>query len=312
MTAATPGFKKGKKQKIDDSFRALVIKLRRRSSIKQVAELVGLPIGTVKTICSRSGLFRDNEVHRALFTLPPIRPSEETTLPQVLELPPQQSVTGDKELDAVLWLSQVIDTGQPALIDRALEAAAQIKTPAHELEKRYARYLMSASGNSMAAVFGSFNFANLEGLAKSTIERERRRAEAAARFDDVLALTDAELFCIEALHGLEMEDLIGYDREAVAERFHARPDLMPQTLSDCLHELEYWNQLYWLRNAVAECGDPVMEGTRREWFVSSLMAEIRPRSRGEAKAVLRHLVEHQCLDSKDGDAILDNLIGGAE
>src|SRR5690606_34648933 len=114
-----------------------------------------------------------------------IRESAET-LPAPVELPPQQAITGDKELDAILWLRQVVDTGQPALIDLAREAVKRIKTPAKDLEKRYAQYLMATSGNSLAAAFGSFNFADIEGMASETIERERRRAEAAARFDDVL------------------------------------------------------------------------------------------------------------------------------
>lgn len=45
-----------------------------------------------------------------LFTLPPFHPSEFTAL-SVPELPAQNVVTGDQELDAVLWLRQVIMPG---------------------------------------------------------------------------------------------------------------------------------------------------------------------------------------------------------
>ena len=47
------------------------------------------------------------------------RPSDCTGL-VVPELPPQEPVTGHKELDALLWLRKVISTGDPALIDKAM------------------------------------------------------------------------------------------------------------------------------------------------------------------------------------------------
>ncbi|MDH1448283.1 hypothetical protein [Aeromonas caviae] len=84
-----------------------MFELRRQHSMREVAEIAGLPLGTVKAIISRSGLFADNPRHRAMFTLPP-RPSSRETLPTVPELPPQRVVTGDKEIDALLWLRQVI------------------------------------------------------------------------------------------------------------------------------------------------------------------------------------------------------------
>ncbi len=77
-----------------------VLNLRHSNSLAEVAKLTGLPVGTVKTICSRSGAFRDNLIHRALFSLPPIKVSQQTAL-VVPELPPKQDVTGDKEVDAV-------------------------------------------------------------------------------------------------------------------------------------------------------------------------------------------------------------------
>ncbi len=84
------------------------LELRRQHSMRVVAEIAGLPLGIVKAIIIPSGLFADNPRHRATFTLPP-RQSSRETLPTVPELPPQQVVTGDKEIDALLWLAQVIE-----------------------------------------------------------------------------------------------------------------------------------------------------------------------------------------------------------
>lgn len=291
--------------------RRQVLDLRRRHSLREVAEITGLPLGTVKTLVSRSGAFRDNEQHRALFTLPPISASTQT-LPSVPELPPQEVVTGDKEVDAVLWLRSIIGTGQAALIDRAMEGAKKIKTPLDVLEKRYRDYLVATNPGHPFAAMSSFGFADLDALASRAIEQHRLRLEGAARFGDaLLADTEAEAFCIEALRGLEANGQFGdFDKGEVAARFNAHPKLMPHTLADCLHELGYWDHLYRLRNAVdRDASDGPPDARAREWFVFGLLAQIRPRDKAEALAVFRYLVASQRDDMAESEAILCNLIG---
>lgn len=299
------------KQRISDDVRQRVLDLRRSHSLREVAAMTGLSLGTVKTLVSRSGRFRDNAKHRELFSLPPIRESEET-LPSVPEVPPQENVTGDRDVDAVLWLRSVIATGEAALISRALEAAKRIETPLQELEDRYRRYLIASSPGDMWAALPSFGFADLRGLADKSLERKRLQVEATARFGEALwEDTPAEVFCIETLADLEPSGTWPmYSQDAVAERFKARPELMPQTLTDCLHELNYWSHLDSLRYAADRnyCEGPA-ETEARSSFVFSLLAEIRPRDRDEAKAVLRYLIENECKGGADADAILENLIG---
>jgi len=299
------------KQRVSSEQRRLVLDLRRRHSLREVAEITGLPLGTVKTLVSRSGAFRDNEQHRAMFTLPPISASTET-LPSVPELPPQEVVTGDKEVDAVLWLRSIINTGQAALIDRAMEAAKKIKTPLDVLQKRYTAHLVATNPGHLFAAMSSFGFADLDALSTRAIEQHRLRLEGAARFGDaLLADTDAEAFCIGALAGLERSGpLLDFDKDQVAARFEARPEVAPHTLADCLYELDYWHQLYRLRNAVdiyASDGPP--EATARDWFVFGLLAQIRPRDKAEALAVFRYLIASQRDDMSESEAILCNLIG---
>lgn len=299
------------KQRVSDEQRRQVLELRRRHSLREVAEATGLPLGTVKTIISRSGAFRDNEAHRALFTLPPIKASAET-LPSVPELPPQQRVTGDKEVDAVLWLRSIINTGQAALIDRAMEGAKKIKTPLDVLEKRYTAHLVATNPGHPFAAMSSFGFADLDALATRAIEQHRLRLEGAARFgDDLLADTEAESFCIAALRGLEATGQFGdFDKGQVAARFNAHPELLPHTLADCLYELDYWSRLYWLRNAVdRDASDGPAEATARDWFVFGLLAEIRPRDKAEALAVFRYMVSTDREGMAESEAIMLNLIG---
>lgn len=253
--------------RISDEQRQRVITLRRNNSLSKVSELVGLPLGTVKTILSRSGRFKDNPKHRAMFTLPEEQKAT-STQPATLDLPPQQVVTGDKEVDALLWLRAVISTGQAGLIERAMEAAKRIETPFKELEKRYHDYLHVSQPGNFFATFGAIGFADLDSLAKKSIMREQRRCEALARFGDaIFDDTRAEVFCTEMLRGLDpRKDVIGYDKHEAAERFKQCPEYLPNTLADCLYELDYWSQLYRLRNAYDSYYDTSPESSAREWF----------------------------------------------
>jgi hypothetical protein len=299
------------KQGVSIEAKARVLDLRRRYSIREVAEQTGMPVGTVKTICSRSGAFRDNQAHRALFCLPLIRESSQT-LPAVPDLPPQQRVTGDKEDDAVLWLRKVIGTGQAALIEKAMQGAKKIKTPLKEVEKRYQAWLMKENPGSLFAALSSFDFANLEGLAKNSIKKAARQHEARARFgDDLFSDTPAESFCITALHGVE-DCRIGFiDDDVADERFQKHSELLPNTLSDCLHEIAYWNDLSSLRYSVESCADGPPEAYARRCSAFRMLGRIRPRSKDEALAVLRWMLEdkqNNMGEGDDNDAILLNLI----
>ena len=295
--------------RISDEQRQRVITLRRNNSLSKVSELVGLPLGTVKTILSRSGRFKDNPKHRAMFTLPEEQKAT-STQPATLDLPPQQVVTGDKEVDALLWLRAVISTGQAGLIERAMEAAKRIETPFKELEKRYHDYLHVSQPGNFFATFGAIGFADLDSLAKKSIMIEQLRSEAMARYGDaIFDDTRAEVFCTEMLRGLDpRKDVIGYDKHEAAERFKQCPEYLPNTLADCLYELDYWSQLYRLRNAYDSYYDTSPESSAREWFIFGLLAEIRPRNRDEAKAVLKYMRDHERTDMDESDDIMDNLL----
>jgi hypothetical protein len=253
---------------------------------------------------------QDNPHHRAMFTLPEIRVSAET-VPALQELPPQRVVTGDKEVDAVLWLREIISTGQPGPIATAMEAARKIKTPINELEKRYTRLLSAANPGNWVVTFQSFGFADLEGLAERSVERSRRQVEAMARFpgDSIWSNTPAEEFCVAALKRCRgFKGCHDYDDGAVEKRFRKHAVLIPETLADCVYELKYWNDLYRLRHALGDAGDSLDEVSVREWFVFGLLAEITPRSHEEAKSVYQWLITQDKTNDDEYDAIIGNLL----
>lgn len=259
---------------------------------------------------------QDNQAFRALFTLPPMQTSASTDL-TVPETPAPKNETGDRELDAVLWLRDCIKTAHPALIDKALLAFKQIKTPPKELEDRYCAYLRAQSGgNPFAVIFGGFGFGDLEGLAKSTLDRQARKDEAMSRFgsiDGLFAPTPAEAACKAALKGLrKKKDLLwGYDHEKADARFMKHPELVPETMADCLHAQHYERTLYGLRCASVEmAGDHWPEFQEHADFCFRQLAHIKPRTKNEALAVFEYLEEYDATDRTEGPDILRNLIAG--
>lgn len=299
---------------IPDHLRAQVLALRRTQSAREVALTTGLPLGTVKALCSRAGVTRDNAKLRAFFRLPDPVASTCTALQPPVAPPQPVAVTGDSDLDAVLWLRQVVQTGDAALIAKAMQAAERIKTPEKELEKRYGDYLMRVSkGNVMQAVFGSIGFANIKGLAERTLDKQARQREALARYgsvDAVFATLPQEQFCLDALALVPKQEksIWQFDTALTNAAFAQQADLAPHTLSDCLYELGFLDDLYRLRSAW-DCGDNLPEVNAREDYLFHCMAHIRPKSRQEAKDVLRYLADNERMDRTGVDAILDNLIG---
>lgn len=257
----------------------------------------------------------DNQEFRALFSLPPIQTSDSTAL-AIVEMPTPKNETGDRELDAVLWLRDCIQTAHPELIEKALQAFKKITTPAKELERRYSDYLIRASGgNTLAAVFGGFDFANLEGFARTSVTKKARQDEALARFGTVKALfelTPAEMLCKKAMRGLKRDKTWGeYDEEEAAARFAKRPELVPHTLADCLYEQNYWDSLYWLRNDFSiYTSDADPAGRAHDDYCFAMLAKITPRSKKEALQVYQHLEDKEELDRNEAPDILRNLIRG--
>jgi len=258
---------------------------------------------------------QDNQAFRALLTLPSVKESNSTDL-TVPETPAPKNITGDREVDAVLWLQECVRTGHQALIDNALQAARKIATPMKELGQRYANYLRGQHGSSVIAALGSLGFGDLESQAEGAIERKQKQHVALSRFGTVDALfsdTAAEAACKKALRGIKRAKngiFNDYDPSQVEQRFSRSADLRPDTLADCLHGLDYWRELYRLRAPFDGYGDGPVYAQAHDDHCFAMLAKLAPRSKDEALAVLEHMEEHDATDRKEGPAILRNLISG--
>jgi len=257
---------------------------------------------------------RENAAHSALFWLPPIQASDETAV-AVPTMPAQKVVTGDIEVDAVLWLREVISTGQADLIEKAGLAAVKIKTPLKELEQRYTAHLARTKPGNFAAVMASIGFADLDALAMTAIAQDKLRREAQARFGDaIFDDTPAEQFCEQALAGLEtVKPWHELDAEKVDARFDAMLEQRPGTLMQCVLELTFWSDLYWLRRAVdRDCLDSTIPVNARQDYVFRLLSRIPPRDADEAAEVYRYLTSNDGMDRSHSGSIVLNLIGAPE
>lgn len=261
---------------------------------------------------------QDNQAFRALFTLPPIQTSASTTL-TAPEMPAPEVVTGDRELDAVLWLQECVGTGHQVLIDKALEAFKKIKTSRKELEDRYCDWLrVSSGGNMLAVVFGGFNFANLEERAKQSTEQLARRHDALSRFgsiDNLFKETPAETACKKVLRGLKQKKTRWgwheYDHAKTDACFNQHPELRPHSLADCLHALTYEHSLYWMRHACADdAGDHWPEFQEHADYCFRQLALIAPQCKEEALAVFDYMEDREATDRTEGPAIVRNLVTG--
>lgn len=256
---------------------------------------------------------RRNLTHSELFSLPPIatRPAAE---PAAVEIPPRTVVTGNREVDLVIWLRALISSANPVLLAIARQEAKRIKTPMEDLEKVYAAHLHVRSGGGFNAVLSSIGFGDLNALERRVARDAARRSEALARFGTpgaVLAEAPAEAFSRAALRGLKRrKDEFYLVPSEVDARFLSWPAQLPRTLTACISELTYWRDLSRLRHSFDGVGDSLPAAFERERFVRRQLAVIPPESVAEALAVFDFMQADGLMDQSDTPDVLRNLIAG--
>jgi hypothetical protein len=317
-----------------------VLRLKRQGKgYKTISKLTGININTVKTTCRRSGLFRDNPEHRVLFTIPEQKYSTAVAIPK--PLPPQRSVTGDKQTDAYLWVLEVIKTGEPVHISAAEEALEKLTITPKQAQANYTHYLQS-KGAGWTSVFSTMWMDNPQHYIDNAKSQYKRAAEVRGVFgscEDLLAkLTEPEQRLEDAIGWIYESGCFGWtDEERKGgsiggqrvldvwdmrrdEAFKTMDNILPQpyTLSDVVREFNYWKWLYQMRSTARKEVDPDGyddgEGpiSDRETWLDKKLETIRPRDQKEALEVLKWYLQserHQDCVGADSDEVYLNLIG---
>ncbi len=309
--ARIPGVQMNKEMKEN------IIRLKRIGlGYKAISRETGININTVKSICRRSGLFRDNPEHRVLFTIP--EPKYSTELAMIKPLPPQQVITGHKQTDAYLWVLEVIKTGESAHIAAAEAALKKLTITPKEAQERYTRYLQQ-NGAGWTAVFSTMwldNPSHYITIAKAQREDAARVRGVFGTHEAVFEPVPAECL-IESKYGPYREIYCDYMQEGNGEFIYTDVLPAPHTLSDVVREFQYWDWLSRMRVAAYKELHPdeyAWENSHiyhREYWLEKQLEIIRPVNREEALDVLRwYLAFPDFEDSgRRQDGVYLNLMG---
>ncbi|WP_439291743.1 MULTISPECIES: hypothetical protein [Rahnella] len=294
-----------------------VLRLKRQGKgYKTISKLTGININTVKTTCRRSGLFRDNPEHRVLFTIPEQKYSTAVTIPK--PLPPQRSVTGDKQTDAYLWVLEVIKTGEPTHIAAAEDALKKLTITPKQAQENYSRYLQQG-GAGWTAIFSTMWMDNPQHYIDASKEQYIKAGSVRGVFGSLQSAFEpvgAEVR-IEAVYGKYQDIYCDYMKKGPGEFVFT--DVLPEpfTLSDVVREILYWDWLYSMRiSAYRELypDENLYEDTHlwdRERYLDGLLETIKPLTRGEALDVLKWYLKYPRFQdmNADSDEVYLNLIG---
>ncbi|MFB1489355.1 MULTISPECIES: hypothetical protein [unclassified Thiocapsa] len=250
-----------------------------------------------------------NLEHQRLFTIPEPLYSNETAL-TVPTLPEQTIVTGDREIDACLWLCEVCRTARnPHVLDLVLEAAERITTPSEEIERRYREWLQyQPNMDPLVMAFATFDMANIEVKVKKARERINNYNEYAAIFGsypEAMMPTPAEQMVMHTIGALPDGDPWRLKQDTRKELFTR--SVNPTTLSEVAAELRYWSWLNQVRDIMRRTEQPGTFGpedseeiyVRRVW-VEGLLRELQPQNASEALHIIDEvksgLIDNNSID----------------
>lgn len=292
---------------ITEETRQKVIELKRGHSYAEVAKLLGISVSSCKAIVIKAGANNDNPRHAQLFKLPePVKQSTGTEVAAQVR-PPLPRDTGHQDLNSLLYIREIIKTGDLDLIEKAREAFALIENP-KRLENIYSDWLIKNDG-SMFSTFASWGCSDIESLIKKTLETKSYAMQAATLFDqstNPFLETQADVVARQILKPIKPERMGLYEDEAAAKLFKQRPDVMPHNLTQCLSELAFWNHLYKIRFSVGFIDSPP-ESFSRECFIRELLTEIRPRDKEEALMVANYAETLESFDDGYPWRLMRNL-----
>ena len=259
-----------------------------------------------------------NPVHYFLYSIPkgfhnvgPISLPTKT-------LPQWQKVTGDQEIDLILWLNEICQTTNDMEdLDKVLEYSKQITTPAEELAARYKDFKLRNGDSALVAALGTYGFADLNRKVESARYRINKTLEGLKIFGSykiAMAPSVPEVSMMEKIT-LSEDELFDLSYEDIPTIFV--DTVNPGTLSQVLEEIRYWEWLNMIRKPLAATFDLKHIGHYRETlleyrnsYLYRLLYKIDPVDQEEARKVARALLpDDLCLDDGTMNKILLHLLG---
>lgn len=301
------------RQNISEFQKAEIIGMRSRYSHAEIARALGISVGSVKSIIHRYSQPIGISHADLIQPLDPLDIPASLCREIAVPMAPEK-ITGIPEIDAVLNLRRLIETGSETAISQALELGAALvasKDKQKEIERRYMQHLQATGGNAFIVALSSLGFADLPGLVSVVRRKRAAMAESLRYFADInaaIATQPAEQRMIDILADVGRDGKYGdWSDEAMDRAFRRHPDIIPPSLTAVMAEVAFWARLYELRRPFFDCYDELPEVQARGTWLYSLLATIPPRSRAEALAVVDWL-ESRDLGHTLEHAIMRNLI----
>jgi hypothetical protein len=259
-----------------------------------------------------------NPIHEFLFSIPKPSPSTDPISLPSKPIPQKQQVTGDHELDTVLWLSEVCSTTCDLdVLDKVLEYAQQITTPAEKLAVRYRDYQLENGVTAFAASMTTFGFGDIDRVVRSARYRINKTIEGLqlfGSFEGAMAPTAPERMLMDSIT-LSEDEFFSLSYEEIPNIFGGSAN--PGTLSEALQEIRYWEWLDKIRKSMIMTFDPnycdsyrdsLLGG--RKTFVFRQLLVLDPVDLEEARKVARAIQPDDLrFDTDFENKILLHLLG---
>jgi len=259
-----------------------------------------------------------NPVHQFMFSIPKFSVIENPVSLPSKKIPQKRVITGDQDVDTVLWLSEICSTTNDfADLEKVLEVAKQITTPANELTERYRDFKLKSGAQGITVVLGLFGFGEIDNYVKSARYRINKTSEVMKLFgscEAAMSPTAPERMLMNTTAATE-DELFSVRVDETATFFSS--SVNPGTLTEVLNEIRYWLWLKEMRGVMVRVCDYQHNDFYREQlvdlrisFIYRLLEEIDPIDSEEARKVASALKKEKLCDDYDTEIkILYHLFG---
>lgn len=269
---------------MESNTKARIIELKRKHSYKEVSQMLGIPINTIKTIVARSGKLRDNEAHRKYFSMPDpkdeYQPIENTA-----------KLNGSTDIDLANY---AIDLAAQGDIQAAQNALNRVQTPLTVLDEQHQETLRNLGAPAIALAMAKNQFSVIPARIEHYKIVNERNIDTLRRFGSIQAAaeTDQDRFLKDIIGNIDPDD---WHNDPLFDQVE---DKAPQTIADIIHELEFWTDIQMRRRHLMIDQDEDHIDIRRSYLMRKIK-QIKPRNPEESKMVLNSSVFKELTDEVD-------------